>query len=76
MGVRKKGLTPCGFRYICIMDIEIITIGDELLIGQTVDTNSVYLAQVLAPLGLNISRKTAIRDDEKSIVTDFEPMKI
>jgi nicotinamide-nucleotide amidase len=65
----KKGLTPCGFRYICNMDIEIITIGDELLIGQTVDTNSVYLAQVLAPLGLNISRKTAIRDDKKSIIT-------
>ncbi len=64
----KKGLTPCGFRYFCGMDIEIITIGDELLIGQTIDTNSVYLAQVLAPMGLNISRKTAIKDQKDAII--------
>jgi nicotinamide-nucleotide amidase len=49
------------------MDIEIITIGDELLIGQTVDTNSVYLAKILAPLGFQISRKTAIRDQADAI---------
>ena len=65
----KKGLTPCGFQYFCNMDIEVITIGDELLIGQTVDTNSVYLAQTLGPLGLNISRKTAIRDTKDSIIS-------
>ena len=64
----KKGLTPCGFQYFCNMDIEVITIGDELLIGQTVDTNSVYLAQILGPLGLNITRKTSIRDTKESII--------
>ncbi len=65
----KKRLTRCGFQYFCNMDIEIITIGDELLIGQTVDTNSVYLAKILAPLGLNISRKTAIRDSKTAIIS-------
>lgn len=68
----KKASTPCGFRYFCSMDIEIITIGDELLMGQTIDTNSVYLAQVLAPLGLNISRKTAIRDGKHDIMTALD----
>jgi len=67
----KKGLTPCGFRYFCRMEIEIITIGDELLIGQTIDTNSVYLAQVLAPMGLNISRKTAIKDQKEAIISSL-----
>ncbi len=68
----KKASTTCGFRYFCNMDVEIITIGDELLMGQTIDTNSVYLAQVLAPLGLNISRKTAIRDGKNDITTALD----
>ncbi len=68
----KKGLTRCGFQYFCNMDIEIITIGDELLIGQTVDTNSVYLAKTLSPLGLNISRKTAIRDSKSDIINAID----
>ena len=50
------------------MDVEIITIGDELLMGQTVDTNSVFLAKSLAPLGLNISRKVAIKDEKSAII--------
>ena len=54
--------------YFCIMEAEIITIGDELLIGQTVDTNSAYLGQKLGSIGISISRKTAISDNEKAIL--------
>ena len=43
-----------------MMNAEIITIGDELLIGQTIDTNSVYLAKKLEEIGIRVSRKTAI----------------
>ena len=49
------------------MKAEIITIGDELLLGQTIDTNSVYLAKVLAPLGFNIHYKQAISDSKDAI---------
>lgn len=70
--ILKKGLTTCGLNYFCAMDFEIITIGDELLIGQTVDTNSVYLAKQLGPLGLNVSRKTSIRDNKSDIIEALE----
>ena len=50
------------------METEIITIGDELLIGQTVDTNSAYLGQKLGSIGISISRKTAISDNESAIL--------
>jgi len=50
------------------MEAEIITIGDELLIGQTVDTNSAYLGQKLGSIGISISRKTAISDSETAIL--------
>ncbi len=50
------------------MNAEIITIGDELLIGQTIDTNSVYLAKKFEEIGIRISRKTAISDDKSDII--------
>lgn len=50
------------------MEAEIITIGDELLIGQTVDTNSAYLGQKLGSIGISVSRKTAISDNESAIL--------
>ncbi len=51
------------------MNAEIITIGDELLIGQTVDTNSAWIGKNLAQYGIQISRKTAISDSESEIIT-------
>jgi nicotinamide-nucleotide amidase len=51
-----------------MMNAEIITIGDELLIGQTIDTNSVYLAKKLEEIGIRISRKTAISDSKSDIL--------
>ena len=41
----------------------IITIGDELLIGQTIDTNSAWIAQQLNALGIDVVRRVAVGDD-------------
>ncbi len=49
------------------MKAEIITIGDELLIGQTIDTNSAWLGQTLGRVGIQIVRKTAVSDSKEAI---------
>ncbi len=46
----------------------IITIGDELLIGQVIDTNSAYMAQALNKIGILIKHRIAIVDDEQEII--------
>ena len=45
----------------------IITIGDELLIGQVVDTNSGFIAQQLNAAGISLKRRVAIRDNYHDI---------
>ncbi len=50
-------------------DISIITIGDELLIGQVIDTNSAWMAQELNKEGFNVIRRVAIADEKQSILT-------
>jgi nicotinamide-nucleotide amidase len=47
----------------------IITIGDELLIGQVIDTNSVWLAQQLSKIGVALNKRIAIADDEQAITS-------
>ena len=49
------------------MDIEILTIGTELLLGFTVDTNSAEIAQQVGPAGIRVTRRTAIGDDPEQI---------
>ena len=49
------------------MDIEIVTIGSELLLGFTIDTNAAHLARQLAAVGVSISRRTTVPDDAASI---------
>ena len=49
------------------MDAEIIAIGSELLLGETVDTNSAYLARQLAAAGVNLFRKGTIGDNQQRI---------
>jgi len=44
------------------MKAQIITIGDELLIGQTVDTNSAWIGAELSKLGFDVFRKISIHD--------------
>lgn len=46
----------------------LITVGDELLIGQTVDTNSVWMAQELNALGIEVVRRIAVGDDRDQIL--------
>ncbi|WDF69817.1 competence/damage-inducible protein A [Sphingobacterium oryzagri] len=49
------------------MKAEIITIGDEILNGQIVDTNSAWMAQQLAPLHITVAQITSIADTETAI---------
>ncbi len=50
------------------MEAEIITIGDELLIGQVVDTNSAWLAEQLNLLGIKVHQITTISDSREEII--------
>ena len=45
----------------------IITIGDELLIGQTIDTNSAWMAQELNKIGVWVKRRVAVGDNRQDI---------
>jgi nicotinamide-nucleotide amidase len=47
---------------------EIITIGDEILIGQIVDTNSAWMAQQLNMIGIKVKQITSVSDDADHIV--------
>ena len=51
------------------MKVEIITIGDELLIGQVVDTNSAWMGQQLNLLGFEVGRINSISDSEEEILS-------
>lgn len=50
---------------------DIITIGDEILIGQIVDTNSAWMAQQLNLLGIGVNRIVSISDKHHEIVSAF-----
>ena len=49
------------------MQIELLTIGDELLLGFTVDTNAAYLARTLAAIGVEIVHRSSVGDDAEQI---------
>jgi len=51
---------------------EIITIGDEILYGQIVDTNSQWLSAELDKAGIRVLRKTAISDTREEILASFK----
>lgn len=51
---------------------EVITIGDELLLGQTVDTNSAWMGGVLASHGIALHRITSISDNAAEIVAALD----
>src|SRR5688500_3436933 len=50
-----------------IVQASIITIGDELLIGQVIDTNSAWMAQQLNQEGIWVRKKVAVGDNYKEI---------
>ncbi len=50
-----------------MVNASIVTIGDELLIGQVVDTNSAYMAKQLNSAGIFVKRRIAVGDNEADI---------
>lgn len=53
------------------MQADIITIGDELLIGQTINTNAAWIGQQLSQVGIAIGRSTTISDGRQEILDCF-----
>jgi nicotinamide-nucleotide amidase len=47
--------------------VELITIGDELLLGFTIDTNAAHIARTLAEAGIEIVRRTTVGDEAQQI---------
>ncbi|MFV0530891.1 MAG: CinA family nicotinamide mononucleotide deamidase-related protein [Flavobacteriales bacterium] len=54
------------------MQAHIITIGDELLIGQVADTNSVFIAKQLNTIGIQINQISSIQDQKEAIVKTLD----
>jgi len=51
------------------MKVEIVAVGSELLLGQTVDTNSAYMAQQLTTIGADVHFKSTVGDNLERIKT-------
>jgi len=54
------------------MNVHLLTIGDEILIGQVVDTNSAWMAQQLNLIGAQVQGITSISDELEDIVDNLE----
>ncbi|WP_340065400.1 competence/damage-inducible protein A [Ascidiimonas aurantiaca] len=54
------------------MFAEIITVGDEILIGQIVDTNSAFIANLFNKAGISIYQITSVQDDRSHIIQALE----
>ena len=54
---------------------EIITIGDEILIGQITDTNSVFIAKELNKIGVQVYQITSVQDQRQHILNALEDAK-
>lgn len=57
------------------MNVEIITIGDEILIGQIVDTNSAFIAQLLNMNGMSVKQISSVSDDREHILKALDEAK-
>lgn len=54
------------------MQAEIISIGDELLLGQTINTNASWMSEQLALIGINTIQVTTISDDHDHIIKSVD----
>ena len=54
------------------MKSTIVTIGDEILIGQILDTNSRYISQALNRLGIVVAERTSVGDNAEQIVSTLD----
>src|SRR5690606_24080302 len=55
-----------------MMLAEIITIGDEILIGQIVDTNSAFIAKQFNKIGVSVYQITSVQDDKEHILKSLK----
>ena len=53
------------------MKAEVISIGDELLIGQVINSNQAFIAEKLNSIGISVGKMTTVGDDESSILQSF-----
>lgn len=63
------------FKKTTMINASIITIGDELLIGQVIDTNSAWMAQQLNMAGINLRRRVAVGDNRIDIIEALDEEK-
>lgn len=49
------------------MDVELVSIGDELLLGFTIDTNAAFFAREAAALGIRVVRRSTVGDGAEQI---------
>ncbi|KDN54728.1 CinA family nicotinamide mononucleotide deamidase-related protein [Flavobacterium seoulense] len=56
------------------MKATIVTIGDEILIGQIIDTNSGFIAKSLDKIGVEIHEMISISDDKQNILNTFKKL--
>lgn len=53
------------------MDAHIITIGDEILIGQTLNTNAGYIGEKLSDAQVFVKKSSVVADDEEEVLKEF-----
>ena len=49
------------------MDAELLTVGTELLLGYTVDTNAAQAGRLLADAGVRVTRRATVGDDAQAV---------
>ena len=54
------------------MNAHIITIGDEILIGQTINTNAAFIGEQLSANHINVRKTSTVPDDEEEILKEFK----
>ncbi len=54
------------------MNAHIITVGDEILIGQVLNTNAAYIGQMLVEHNINVRSTSVVGDDEQEIINEFK----
>lgn len=54
------------------MNVHIITIGDEILMGQTINTNAAYIGDKLSEIQINVNKTSVVRDDYDDIMSELK----
>jgi len=54
------------------MNAHIITIGDEILIGQTINTNAAFIGEKLSGIQVNVRKTSTVPDNEEDILREFK----